>query len=698
MDTAFRPTTLGPLPWHRAFVTVLLCAGAGAATMGWERLIVSFASPGPRGMGARALITLWAGHTLALLVALSLLAGARLLWSVARRRYSQPVAAWFPGLLLGGVATVPYYLVGQVAAAGAWISEQTYAAYIPAAAAGTGLVATTLVVTAVYGFSVFRRRSGLAATSVTCALGVAGLALGFVDLTVFPSLHAEFHLFAFGLHVMLIAAAVARLGLRASRPTRALTPRVLPLAAGVTVVAGAVVWLGMTGSVRSELVLRSPSGANWIRALGTGATARHHLRRALAAIDASALGTDGVAGGDNTTREGFAADPAWNILFVTVDTLRADALPPARRPDATYLKGGETPVLDALIARSYRFDRAYTQASATHRSMPPMFRSLEAYENPERFGVSLGASMADLGHVTLAVVNNFFIEPRYRRIQQLLDGFQRVAVYKKKRMNDQQALVEELLDSTRGQPFFAWVHYYCLHMPGYADRQLQRKDGSWRARYRRSLMWLDGQMGDLIGYLETAGLAEHTIIVFTADHGEGLGDNRVHTHGPTVFEEEVRTPLFIHIPGKRGASIAATVGNIDIVPTLLELLGAPAEPSHRGRSLVPLMADPSRPWPHDYYVENRDRKRIALVRGRDKLIWDREADLFLRFDLELDPAEDSSLYGHGDALDSELLTGLVRKNPGLFKEELDSEPTQRLLDKKWAELAEARPRTSAKKI
>jgi len=180
---------------------------------------------------------------------------------------------------------------------------------------------------------------------------------------------------------------------------------------------------------------------------------------------------------------------------------------------------------------------------------------------------------------------------------------------------------------------------------------------------------------------------DKTVIILASDHGENLGDNRIDSHGPGVFEESIRVPLAIRIPGHPGRLVEdVVVGNIDIVPTIADLLGAPANPLHRGRSLVPLMVGDERKTNREYYAENSNGRVAALIRGRQKVIYDFKGDAAYRFDLEVDPTEDRSVFDPDGWIDQQLLRGILFRSPGDFKNELDDEATQDVLVRRLAEV------------
>ena len=256
--------------------------------------------------------------------------------------------------------------------------------------------------------------------------------------------------------------------------------------------------------------------------------------------------------------------------------------------------------------------------------------------------------MRALGRIPLAVVNNYFVEPRIRVTHNLLEGFEVIAPYERKHSEDMLERTRDVLASVGDRPFFLWLHVYNMHAPGYAGRLLSSADGSLSERYRLTLQWLDTHLMKLFDTFAEAGVDQNTIIVLASDHGEALGANGVKTHGPTAYQEEIRVPLQFFVPGQRGRVIDNMVSNVDILPTIFDLLGEPAETQHRGQSLVPLMAGKSVSWTRPYYVENGKgnykQNRIAVIDGRHKLIYQPSSGVYLRFDLENDPKEDHNLY------------------------------------------------------
>ena len=116
--------------------------------------------------------------------------------------------------------------------------------------------------------------------------------------------------------------------------------------------------------------------------------------------------------------------------------------------------------------------------------------------------------------------------------------------------------------------------------------------------YLASISWVDDNIGVVLAALDRLGLRDKTIIVFTVDHGYQLGEKGKWSKAGSLFEEGDRIPLIIDIPNNpaNGKPCERVVEALDIYPTLVELAGLPPAPNQQGRSLVPLLKDPTGEW------------------------------------------------------------------------------------------------------
>jgi arylsulfatase A-like enzyme len=114
-------------------------------------------------------------------------------------------------------------------------------------------------------------------------------------------------------------------------------------------------------------------------------------------------------------------------------------------------------------------------------------------------------------------------------------------------------------------------------MPGHIKKQMaacgKYNEGYYIALYDGAVQYIDAEMGKIIDEFYKLGLQKNTVLIFTADHGEDLGErNYFFDHGPLVFNAASRVPLLVFIPGEKARRIKTPVSVMDIYPTILELL------------------------------------------------------------------------------------------------------------------------------
>lgn len=228
------------------------------------------------------------------------------------------------------------------------------------------------------------------------------------------------------------------------------------------------------------------------------------------------------------------------------------------------------------------------------------------------------------------------------------------------------------LDETvkdRSRPFFLWVHYMDPHHPYeppppydelYAPRcdgcvdgslaTLRRLGQGWqpsteeleriRAAYDGEITFTDHEIGRLLSRLDTLGLAGRTLVVLTADHGEAFGDHDEWFHGLKLYQPTIHIPLLMRLPGvlPAGATVDTAAQTIDIMPTILDLVGLPIPASVEGRSLRPLLHGQA-PAGRVAISEVASGRYLAVTDGEWKLIRDTETGRRLLYHIRQDPAE-----------------------------------------------------------
>lgn len=314
---------------------------------------------------------------------------------------------------------------------------------------------------------------------------------------------------------------------------------------------------------------------------------------------------------------GFVALPAGipadaNIVLLTIDTLRADALGSYgyRRPT--------TPILDELAAAGTRFAAAWAHAPSTRYSMPAILTGrlpLDVYYDTSVNGWpgldSRAETIAEIlrgrGFATGAITNYWYFD-RVRRMDQGFDSYdnENARLHQgadpahtrgsSSRQQTDKALAFVAANASRR--FFLWVHYYDPHHEYESHPETASLGDGERDRYDQEIRFTDLHVGRLFADLKARGLWDKTIIVVTGDHGEGFGEHGIMLHGYHLYAAQTKVPLIVRVPGLAPRVSTTAVGHVDILPTLANLAGAATNPDMMGRSLVDLLAgapdDPDR--------------------------------------------------------------------------------------------------------
>jgi arylsulfatase A-like enzyme len=188
-----------------------------------------------------------------------------------------------------------------------------------------------------------------------------------------------------------------------------------------------------------------------------------------------------------------------------------------------------------------------------------------------------------------------------------------------------------------------------------------------RERYALEVEFVDEQIGVLLDELERRGVLDDALVIFTSDHGEAFGEHNHVGHISQLYEELIRVPLIVSFPGRlqAGRVVEQSVGLIDLLPTVAELLDLELRDGGRGRSLVPLLDGnslPDMPVVAETYRPEAASDKKAVVFGGIKYIhsWsDREWEEI--YDLRTDPGERNDLATTRPDLLAQLRTLLERQ-------------------------------------
>jgi arylsulfatase A-like enzyme len=378
-----------------------------------------------------------------------------------------------------------------------------------------------------------------------------------------------------------------------------------------------------------------------------------------------------------------------NVLFIMVDTLRADRL-----GVAGYKRDGKslTPVLDKLVGESVWFSRAYAQSPNTPRSVPSFMAS--RYPSQVKVDPSLDANyptvlddnvllfeaLKPAGMRTIGITSHFYFCDPVRRptecagfkkkknsnIGQGVDEWDNTGVVDVAGSNKQIASPELVpraiakLDALAKakQRFAMFVHLFEPHStymehPGFPITE--KGTAGLIQKYDYEIAFVDGWIGKLLDGLDAAGLRDSTMVVVMADHGEAFG---VHSfagetmffHGQTLYDELLRVPMLVRVPGVAPRAYDGVVQLIDLAPTITDVLGIARPAPWVGRSLVPVLTGAELPpapafaellsapsWPHK-------AKAMITADGAWKLFYRQDDRRYELYDLTKDPQERKDLF------------------------------------------------------
>jgi arylsulfatase A-like enzyme len=293
----------------------------------------------------------------------------------------------------------------------------------------------------------------------------------------------------------------------------------------------------------------------------------------------------------------------FNIVLIVIDSLRADHVHTLGYSRRT------TPNLDKLAAQSWLFSQAYSQAAATQISFPAFFTGLSpiamqwkragSLQIAERH-LTLAQQLEKRGYDTAFLFNGWIDE----HMQGAMRGFatrenvwpDRKDWEKWRRSSAASTLgrglyfLEKHARSAAPRPFFLTLYFEDPHAPyeAYSRSDVPSFGRSEKDRYDQEIAFADRHVGVLLDYLRyRPELDANTILVVTADHGEEFREHGGQHHGHNCHVESTHVPLIVRIPEEPARRSDAPVGLIDIVPTLLERVGAPVPAASHidGRSL-----------------------------------------------------------------------------------------------------------------
>ena len=325
-----------------------------------------------------------------------------------------------------------------------------------------------------------------------------------------------------------------------------------------------------------------------------------------------------------------------SLLLVTIDALRADHV-------GVYgYRRRTTPHIDDLARTGVRFDAAYAATPHTSYSVTSLMTG--KYMRPL---LLLGAGtdsdtwaslLRRYGYRTAGFYPPavFFIDAsRFEPFRRSFLGFE----YRKVEFLEGPGRVEQvktyLEAEPKTRPLFVWVHLFAPHEPyeshpgfEFGDRDVDRYDSE--------IAYADDTVGRLVRLFR--GSRPDAAVIVSADHGEEFGDHGGRYHGTTVYEEQVRVPMVVNVPGLLAPRlISEPVQTIDLLPTVLAALRIPRPPPIRGRDLGDLMTGTAPEGPGMALAETDEQ--VLLAEGHFRLVCQRKLGACQLFDLASDPGQ-----------------------------------------------------------
>lgn len=300
----------------------------------------------------------------------------------------------------------------------------------------------------------------------------------------------------------------------------------------------------------------------------------------------------------------------YNILLISIDTLRADHL---------HCYGYEyrtSPRIDELAEKSLVYEYAFCPIPKTSASFASMMTGLHPFIHKtkpnlgflKKKHLTLAEVLKSRGYLTAAVVDNVNVSRKFHFNQ----GFDTYTEVWNKTDDKEESTpfitgkVLSFLKEKKKKPFFLWANYIETHtpyipppeyiaerppgrdirgirkavMPRFMKKRMESAaiydEGHYIGLYDGAVRYIDAEVGKIIAEFYKQGLEKNTIFIFTADHGEDLGErNFFFDHGPLTFTSASRVPLIVYIPGQKPRRINPLVSVMDIYPTILKLLKHP---------------------------------------------------------------------------------------------------------------------------
>jgi arylsulfatase A-like enzyme len=374
-------------------------------------------------------------------------------------------------------------------------------------------------------------------------------------------------------------------------------------------------------------------------------------------------------------RSSVAETALPNVLLISIDSLRADRLGSYGNLNA------RTPTLDRLANEGVRFARTYSPRNNTTPAHATIFSgaypsthglwrlNLDWVLNLESGGdglirpgvATLAEVLASRGYATAALFNFWSFQPLYSGLDR---GFQSYGMVTGSQAAPADVTTDHALRWLDGytaarlpgsRPFFLWVHYEDPHFPYtppspfdqvtavpcpecleasllwleriHRGESLTESESELLQRfYDAEIAFVDHELARLLAHLEHSGLDQETLIVVTADHGEGFGEYGTWLHAQDLSDPELHVPWIMRFPEMlpAGRTVQMVSSLADVMPTMLDILGLPLPATVDGQSLLPIVLQGERRDDGYVIAETADRSHTTIITRDWQLIRDND--------------------------------------------------------------------------
>lgn len=392
----------------------------------------------------------------------------------------------------------------------------------------------------------------------------------------------------------------------------------------------------------------------------------------------------------------------FNVLLITIDSLRADC-------SGWMDRMTKCKTLASSISKPSEKPYVFLNAIAPSTHTSPSFLSILSGNYPSRYGdwfsaysnerTIISEIFSQNGYQTCAINSNPYISRAFN-FNRGFDFFEDNLRYRntegtKKRFdqnwrklkglfkqpyepgyNISHQALEWLRNKSETKPYFLWVHYMDVHGPyiteedqslmtrisaallwhkalNQPEKMTQEDITRFKRSYMKQMKFIEWYTNDLLSEIDLL----DTVVIITADHGDFLGEHGFFGHKFALYEEILHIPLLIKLPSSidlKGREISGSVSTMDILPTLVDLLGLQGENVFDGESLCPLLRDKYVTNNTRYIISEVSRKHLCVRRHFWKLIVDYSRGNKELYNLEEDPQEHRNLYLEMREISSEL--------------------------------------------